>query len=804
MFNPIRELKLPTIEPGVLLFRTKVHAQRKFAQGAYNFTAPKDKEKENSVCNNVQSSTHADLPNEDLLDVCPSTEDFLNFLCYRSLPGILPESLNYFADPTRHNYPDGVLPSKAKLVQAKAKNKHDGLEDSHEKFKVPNKVTKKAKKELLTMHKQASTLNSKGLVVGRIHSNFRRKAVNSGVITRLGLTKPINKDLTKRKNNILKNNSKINKTKLTKRIETRSSRNRRNNVDSHSSSSSESTGSDSDSSAQEEALRKVSKKRLLSMKQNKLSESTKACKANKIKALAQVDKAVKTTSNRKNTRASSALQSSKKPLSSIKASPQRLDRASRRQVRRNATTPEPAETTSQVRTRSRSATSRRIPHIKADPKSPEKLTTRRPISETVVSPNRRPMRRTKEAATIYMTILGQEEDMDSSELEDGILEKSKRREKRPSSVIRNKAVNGRRPDAPLEPVMTRTRRNCVSVTNSPVAKRRATILREAARRFTAVQSDTQTSSSSSSECSSSDEDVSVPERSIRTRSFDPSQLKKPAVKIPAQAAGRRRSEREVPSRVMDKTKSANVATNGRLMNGKLEEKPLEKKPQEKSESEKPDLKSRKRTPSKRPLTPPLNNDLKSLLEAPVFCPSEKEFSDPMEYLEKIRPECERFGICRIIPPVSFKPECQVSDAMRFTAYNQYVHRMFRRKGPNARILQAIHRHLKSMGIDYQQAPCIGGIEVDLAGLYEAVEELGGPCFVLQNNLWSKVAEKLKVDMKVLFRKREELIILFYNRYHELLKIGSRSWILFIASIYSLMVQCRQKKRVSFFKKWMPN
>lgn len=150
------------------------------------------------------------------------------------------------------------------------------------------------------------------------------------------------------------------------------------------------------------------------------------------------------------------------------------------------------------------------------------------------------------------------------------------------------------------------------------------------------------------------------------------------------------------------------------------------------------------------MTPPLNYDISSLLEAPVFHPSEKEFTDPLEYLAKIREESERFGICRIVPPASFKPECQLSDGMRFTAYNQYVHRMFRRRGTNSRILEAIHLHLEAQDINCHPPPCIGGIEVDLPGLYNAVENLGGPGEVMVHGLWSTVADMLKVTEEFYF------------------------------------------------------
>ena len=38
----------------------------------------------------------------------------------------------------------------------------------------------------------------------------------------------------------------------------------------------------------------------------------------------------------------------------------------------------------------------------------------------------------------------------------------------------------------------------------------------------------------------------------------------------------------------------------------------------------------------------------------MFRPTEKEFSDPLGYIEKIRPEAEQYGLCRVVPPPGFK------------------------------------------------------------------------------------------------------------------------------------------------------
>lgn len=139
---------------------------------------------------------------------------------------------------------------------------------------------------------------------------------------------------------------------------------------------------------------------------------------------------------------------------------------------------------------------------------------------------------------------------------------------------------------------------------------------------------------------------------------------------------------------------------------------------------------------------PRHDDPAQMVEAPVFRPTEKEFADPMEFFDRISPIAARFGICRVIPPPSFKPECKISDDMRFTSYNQYVHKMLHRWGPSAKEFSAIKKYLATQSVQLIHPPWIGGMEVDLPRLYHTVQELGGLREVIEKKKWARVAEEM--------------------------------------------------------------
>ncbi|KAL9264711.1 putative lysine-specific demethylase JMJ16 [Drosera capensis] len=144
-----------------------------------------------------------------------------------------------------------------------------------------------------------------------------------------------------------------------------------------------------------------------------------------------------------------------------------------------------------------------------------------------------------------------------------------------------------------------------------------------------------------------------------------------------------------------------------------------------------------------------------LEDVPAFYPNEEEFQDPIKYIEQIRPKAEAYGICRIIPPPSWKPTCLLKEKSiwehsKFSTRIQRVDKL-QNRGPTG-ILSKLRDHLRK-----KRRRCSGIGEFcrpSVANLLVPVEaEFGfepGPEFSLE--AFQRYAEDFKVQY---FRKAEE-------------------------------------------------
>lgn len=69
--------------------------------------------------------------------------------------------------------------------------------------------------------------------------------------------------------------------------------------------------------------------------------------------------------------------------------------------------------------------------------------------------------------------------------------------------------------------------------------------------------------------------------------------------------------------------------------------------------------------------------IKMIEEAPIFHPTAAEFKlGPINYIAKIRSQAEKYGICKIVPPKSFKPPFAVDpDCFEFTPRTQRLNEL---------------------------------------------------------------------------------------------------------------------------------
>lgn len=130
-----------------------------------------------------------------------------------------------------------------------------------------------------------------------------------------------------------------------------------------------------------------------------------------------------------------------------------------------------------------------------------------------------------------------------------------------------------------------------------------------------------------------------------------------------------------------------------------------------------------------------------LEEAPVFYPTEDEFSDPLRFIAQIREQAEPYGICRIVPPTSWNPPFALdSQSFIFPTKHQSIHQLQERTAAcDAETFKLEYgRYLEKEGRQLGTWPEFEGEVLDLCKLYNAVKRHGGYNKVRDEKKWGEV------------------------------------------------------------------
>eukprot|EP00026_Physarum_polycephalum_P001007 Phypoly_transcript_01008.p1 GENE.Phypoly_transcript_01008~~Phypoly_transcript_01008.p1 ORF type:complete len:1023 (-),score=208.76 Phypoly_transcript_01008:373-3441(-) len=136
--------------------------------------------------------------------------------------------------------------------------------------------------------------------------------------------------------------------------------------------------------------------------------------------------------------------------------------------------------------------------------------------------------------------------------------------------------------------------------------------------------------------------------------------------------------------------------------------------------------------------------------APVFRPSIAEFKRPLDYISKIRPIAEKYGICVIVPPYqaeSWNQSIGDPKTFLFRTKVQHIHQLKTRwQGRNEVFLSNLASFLEKRGEPLRVMPRVEGRDLDLFKLFTSVVNRGGYQVVERANLWKSVADDLKFSI----------------------------------------------------------
>ncbi|CAM9808051.1 unnamed protein product, partial [Phaeothamnion confervicola] len=142
---------------------------------------------------------------------------------------------------------------------------------------------------------------------------------------------------------------------------------------------------------------------------------------------------------------------------------------------------------------------------------------------------------------------------------------------------------------------------------------------------------------------------------------------------------------------------------------------------------------------------PKGEAMESLREAPVYRPSTEEFAEPLRYIEGIRAEASKYGVCKIVPPEGWAPRfVHQPDKLRFQTKQQELEKLVGSQRLEVRFSDALRAFLFVRGMPMERIKegrvlRRNGKPVPLYRLFKACRKRGGSGAVSRAALWPAVA-----------------------------------------------------------------
>ncbi|KAI1313921.1 hypothetical protein EDD11_002384 [Mortierella claussenii] len=154
-----------------------------------------------------------------------------------------------------------------------------------------------------------------------------------------------------------------------------------------------------------------------------------------------------------------------------------------------------------------------------------------------------------------------------------------------------------------------------------------------------------------------------------------------------------------------------------------------------------------KAPSETPQSNPPSR-IFGLQDAPCYYPTTEEFMEPLKFIESIRPEAEKAGICKIIPPDGWKPSFALdTEVFRFKTRIQKLNSMEGETRTNLNYLEQLYKFHRQQGHPVLKIPQLDKRPIDLFRLRKEVASRGGYQKVTSGKKWAEIGRGLDYTRK---------------------------------------------------------